>query len=229
MKQAGPKPLHMKYWLSVQQALDHLRVLAEEEIGSEGLAKLVEERHLSLYWHRPGQRLSGGKQLSKHSPTLDQPLRLYAQNHSDWRAIVGILRHHPALPAAPNDTPLLEDDAGNLLHITFDFSQRPEPYSGSWYPSYTELVVKRRDLERLQSQLFIGRDEAEDNTTVLTEEPQFLLEVIAQLEKLAMAAHSGGKPCAPDIHWLAQQLADSDENLDHAALKRVLTVAERRS
>lgn len=221
METAAGKPLRMKYWLTVQQAVAHLGALAEEPIGSENLAKLVEDYQLQLYWHRPGQRLTGPKLA-----TLDQPLRLWEKNPSVWRAIVGILRHHPALPAAPDDTPLLEDGDGRLRHITFDFNRRPEPYSSAWYPSYGELMVKRSDLEGLRPRLFAARDEAE--ALKLTESPQLLLDIIAQLERLAMAAGSDGRASEPDPHWLAQQIAASDRHFDPAVLERLLTAAGRR-
>lgn len=207
------KPFHRRQWLSVQQAVNHLSALAEEPLTGADLADLAEEHQLDLYWYRPGQQLA---YLDRpQARELTEPLRLCAENHSDWSAIAGILRQRPALPAYENDTPLLEDPEGNRLRITFDNSQRPEPFSGRWYPSLAELVVKLSDLEQLEPHIF-STAEAEGELR-----PRMLLNVIWQLERLAL----DGNHHSPA--WLAEQLAQRSGSLDRSALERVLAAAER--
>lgn len=207
------KPFHRRQWLSVQQAVDHLSAVVEEPLTSADLADLAEEHQLELYWYRPGQMLAA----LNHPETreLTRPLRLCAENHSDWSAIVDILRQRPALPAYEGDTPLLEDESGDRLRITFERSQRPEPFSGRWYPQFAELMLKRADLEQLEPHLFPTPDQASEL------EPRLLLNVIWQLEQLAL----DGEHHTPA--WLAEQLAQRTESVDRGALERVLAAAER--
>lgn len=207
------RPFHRKQWLSAQQAVNHLSALAEEPLTCADLADLAEEYQLDLYWYRPGQQLT---YLDRPKTTeLTHPLRLCAENHSDWSAIVGILRRRPALPAYEGDTPLLEDVKGNRLRISFDRRQRPEPFSGRWYPKLAELVLKLSDLDRLEPQLFPTAGAKSEL------EPELLLNVIWQLERLAL----DGKHHTPA--WLADQLAQRTGDLDRDALERVLAAAER--
>lgn len=216
--QSGSKPFHMRRWLSVQQALDHLTALSEEPLTSDDLANLAADHQLDLYWYRPGQKLKYIDHPDWPNTELEQPLRLCPENESDWRAIVGILRQRPALPAEENDTPLVSDADGNKLRITFDFNRRPEPFSGRWYPSYGELVVGRGDLDRLEHSLF------EEDAEL---EPQLLLDVIWQLEQLAMENGHGGKEPSHDLDWLTHTLSNRAQ-LDPALLNRVLHAAELR-
>ncbi|WP_078084902.1 hypothetical protein [Microbulbifer mangrovi] len=213
------KPFHMRRWLSVQQAVDHLSALSEDPLTSDDLARLAENHTLDLYWYRPGQQLSYIDRPGKPRTELTEPLRLCPEYSSDWRAIVGILRQRPALPAEENDTPTMQDDKGNRLQITFDFSHRPEPFSGRWYPNYGELVVKRRDLERLESHLF-----SEDDDQALA--PNLLLDVIWQLEQLAMANGHDQSEQPHDLEWLTHELSDRTK-LDPNLLGKVLNAAER--
>ncbi|WP_295798168.1 hypothetical protein [uncultured Microbulbifer sp.] len=213
------KPFHMRRWLSVQQAVDHLSALAEEPLTSDDLARLAEDRKLDLYWYRPGQKLRYLERPDWPSAELKQPLRVCPDNSSDWHAIVGILRQSPALPAEENDTPVLQDADGNLLKITFDLNRRPEPYSGRWYPNYSELVLKRSELERLESDLFL-MDEGREL------EPQLLLDVIWQLEQLALENGRAPGEASHDTAWLTRQLSQR-AHLDPAILGRVLHAAER--
>ncbi|WP_226704004.1 hypothetical protein [Microbulbifer elongatus] len=217
------KPFHMRRWLSVQQAVDHLSALSEDPLTSDDLARLAEDHTLDLYWYRPGQQLTYIDRPGKPKTELTEPLRLCPEHSSDWRAIVDILRHRPALPAGENDTPTLQDDTGNRLQITFDFSRRPEPFSGRWYPNYAELVVKRRDLERLESHLFSAEDEP-------TLEPDLLLDVIWQLEQMAIENRKeDGRDksgASHDLQWLTDQLCDRTK-LDPNLLGKVLNAAER--
>lgn len=213
------KPFHMRRWLSVQQAVDHLSALSEDPLTSYDLARLAENHTLDLYWYRPGQQLSYIDRPGKPRTELTEPLRLCPEHSSDWRAIVGVLRHRPALPAEENDTPTMQDDKGNRLQITFDFSRRPEPFSGRWYPNYGELVVKRRDLDRLESHLF---SEDEDQTLA----PDLLLDVIWQLEQLAMANGQDQTEQPHDLEWLTHELSDRTK-LDPNLLGKVLNAAER--
>ncbi|AMX03276.1 hypothetical protein [Microbulbifer thermotolerans] len=207
------KPFHRRQWLNVQQAVNHLSAIAEESVTSADLADLAEERQLDLYWYRARQMLT---YLDQHQTCeLTTPLRLCAENRSDWKAIVDILRHRPALPAYEGDTPLLEDDEGHRLRITFDNSQRPEPFSGRWYPSLSELRVKRSDLEHLEPRLFSAQGQEGEL------QPQLLLSVIWQLEKLALHGSRHGPA------WLAEQLARHSSALDKSALERILAAAER--
>ncbi|WGL16133.1 hypothetical protein PVT68_15335 [Microbulbifer bruguierae] len=216
---SGGKPFHMRRWLSVQQAVDHLSALSEEPLTSDDLARLAEDHRLDLYWYRPGQQLTYLDHPDKPDIELTQPLRLCPEHSGDWRAIVGILRQRPALPAEENDTPVLKDANGNRLSITFDFSRRPEPFSSRWYPNYAELVVKRRDLDQLEDQLF----SIEEDQPL---EPSLLLDVIWQLEQMAM--ENGDTDTAPshDLNWLTRQLS-SRTNLDPTLLGKVLNAAER--
>ena len=207
------KPFHRKQWLSVQQAVDHLSAVAEEPVTSADLADMAEEHQLDLYWYRPGQKLAFLDRAG--SAELTEPMRLCGESHSDWGAIVGILRQRPALPAYEQDTPLLEDSDGNRLRITFDYRQRPEPFSARWYPSFAELMLKRSDLEHLEPHLFSGSELDSEL------EPHLLLRVIWQLEQLALDG---------DHHshrWLADQLARRSPAVDRDALERVLVAAER--
>ncbi|MDP5209803.1 hypothetical protein [Microbulbifer sp. 2205BS26-8] len=206
------KHFHRKQWLSVQQAISHLSALAEEPLTSAHLAELAEEQLLDLYWYRPGQKLTFQDRIGIQE--LVEPLRLCTDNRSDWRAIVGILRHNPALPAYEQDTPLLEDAEGNRLRITFDYNQRPEPYSSRWYPSLAELVLKRSDLEQLEPRLFSPQE------TDSSLERQLLLDVIWQLEQLAL----NGKHHS--VSWLADQLANDSPSLDRNDCEQVLLAAE---
>ncbi|SEA45326.1 hypothetical protein [Microbulbifer marinus] len=208
-----PKPFHRRQWLSVQQAVNHLSAVAEEPVTSADLADLADQHLLDLYWYRPGQKLVylGRPETSE----LTEPLRLCAENHSDWSAITGILRQQPALPAYEQDTPLLEDAEGNRLRISFDRRQRPEPFSSRWYPTLAELVLKRSDLERLEPQLFSAQE---------TEHPleqHLLLNVIWQLEQMALDGNHHSTA------WLADQLAQRSGSIDRTALERVLAAAER--
>lgn len=207
------KNFHRKRWLSVQQAVDHLTALSEEPLSSRDLADLAEEHLLDLYWYRPGQQVAymGRPEVT----TLDTPLRLCAENHSDWHAIADILRHRPALPAFEQDTPLLEDAEGERLRITFERRHKPEPFSSRWYPTLAELVVRREDLERLEPQLFTGLDGAH-----LLETP-LLLRVIWQLEQLALDGEHHSTA------WLADQLARQSPGVDRNDLERVLDAAQR--
>ncbi|GAA5443352.1 hypothetical protein Misp06_01528 [Microbulbifer sp. NBRC 101763] len=207
------KHFHRKQWLSVQQAVNHLSALSEEPLTSAHLADLAEEKLLDLYWYRPGQKLMFLDQIG--SRELVEPLRLCTDNQSDWRAIVGVLRHNPALPAYEQDTPLLEDAQGNRLRITFDHHQLPEPYSSRWYPNLAELVLKRSDLEQLEPRLF-SPQEASINL-----ERDLLLDVIWQLEQLALDGEEHS------TSWLAEQLARRSTSLDRNACERVLLAAER--
>ncbi|MCQ3828964.1 hypothetical protein HXX02_05875 [Microbulbifer elongatus] len=214
----SPKPFHMRRWLSVQQAVDHLSALSEDPLTSDDLASLAEDHQLDLYWYRPGQKLIYLDKPGWGTIELTQPLRLRPEHNSDWRAIVGILRQRPALPAEENDTPTLEDGDGNRLRIAFDFSNRPEPFSARWYPNYAELVVRRRDLDRLEDQLF--RDDDEQSL-----EPELLLDVIWQLEQMAMENGESHGP-VHDLDWLTHQLSDRSK-LDPNLLGKVLNAAER--
>ncbi|WP_193161695.1 hypothetical protein [Microbulbifer hainanensis] len=211
------KPFHRRQWLSVEQAVSHLSAVTEEPLTSGDLADLAESYQLDLYWYRPGQQLAYvGRPETRE---LSQPMRLCAENHSDWRAIVNILRHRPALPAYEQDTPLLEDSEGDRLRITFDNRQRPEPFSSRWYPNFAELVLKRSELEQLEPQLFSAQEGDGEMDSHL------LLNVIWQLEQLTLDSleprHSPG--------WLAEQLAQRSDALDRGALERVLAAAERES
>lgn len=234
MATAGSKPFHLRHmrrWLSVQQAVDHLSTLSEEPVTSDDLARLADEHKLDLYWYRPGQQLAFIDNPDWPDTELTQPLRLHPQYSSDQRAIIGILRHHPALPADENDTPTLQDSNGNRLRITFEFSQRPEPFSSRWYPNYAELVVMRRDLERLENQLFSSDEDP-------SLQPDLLLDVIWQLEQMAMgndledSEESGPerrKKNEEPVHsldWLTRQLSNRSQ-LDPALLGKVLNAAER--
>lgn len=213
------RPFHMRRWLSIQQAVDHLSALSEEPLTSDDLARLAEDHQLDLYWYRPGQQLRYLDQPGKPNIVLKHPLRLSPTHNSDWRAIVGILRQRPALPAEENDTPTLEDTDGNRLRITFDFRNRPEPYSSRWYPNYGELVVRRRDLDRLENELFSAEDEP-------PLAPDLLLDVIWQLEQLALEnGHAPGK-ATHDAEWLTQELSQRT-HMDATVLGRVLHAAER--
>lgn len=213
------KPFHMRRWLSVQQAVDHLSALSEEPLTSDDLARLAEDRKLDLYWYRPGQTLRFVDRPDWPQKELSQPLRLCPDQSNDWRAIVGILRHRPALPAGENDTPVLQDADGNRLKITFDLNRRPEPFSGRWYPYYSELVLKRSELERLENHLFL-MDEGREL------EPQLLLDVIWELEQLALEnGHTPGEP-VHDAEWLTRQLSKR-AHMDPTVLGRVLHAAER--
>ncbi|GAA5524909.1 hypothetical protein Maes01_01468 [Microbulbifer aestuariivivens] len=207
------KPFHLRQWLSVQQAVSHLSALAEELFTSADLADLAEHHQLDLYWYRPGQAVA---YLDRPAVLdLSKPLRLCAENPSDWKAIVGILRQRPALPAYEQDTPLLEDDEGNRLRICFDYRQRPEPFSGRWYPSLAELMVRRSDIDQLEPDLFSPAD---------TEHPlekQQLLNVIWELEKLALDGEHHS------TSWLAEQIARRSSALDRQSLERILSAAER--
>ncbi|WP_160152506.1 hypothetical protein [Microbulbifer sp. ALW1] len=216
---SGSKPFHMRRWLSVQQAVDHLSALSEEPLTSDDLARLAAEHKLDLYWYRPGQQLAYIDRPGAPNTELEHPLRLCPEHSSDWRAIVGILRHHPALPAEENDTPVLQDSDGNRLRITFDFSRRPEPFSSRWYPNYAELVVKRRDLDRLENHLF-----TEDEEQALA--PDLLLDVIWQLEQIAMENGKESDQQPHDLNWLTHQLSDRSQ-LDPSLLGKVLNAAER--
>lgn len=214
------RSFHLKQWLSVQQAVDHLSALAEESLSGADLADLAETRQLDLYWYRPGQLLAyvdRGANAEHPLIELDQPLRLCPESRSDWLAVAGILRGRPALPAAENDTPLLEDADGRRLRITFAPGRWPEPYSSRWYPSLAELVLKRSDMPRLESRLFSAAD-AEQFL-----EQQLLLDVIWDLEQLALDGGDGH-----DTAWLAEQLARRDPKLDRNTLERVLHAAEHR-
>ncbi|MBN8430275.1 hypothetical protein JF535_05335 [Microbulbifer salipaludis] len=216
------KPFHMRRWLSVQQAVDHLSALSEDPLTSDDLARLAEDHTLDLYWYRPGQQLAYIDRPGKPKTELSEPLRLCPEQSSDWRAIVGILRQRPALPAEENDTPTLQDGNGNRLRITFDFSRRPEPFSGLWYPNYAELVVKRQDLERLENHLFSSDDEP-------ALAPHLLLDVIWQLEQIAMEngdSNEAGAESPHDLDWLTHQLSDRTK-LDPNLLGKVLNAAER--
>jgi len=213
------KPFHMRRWLSVQQAVDHLSALSEDPLTSDDLARLAEDHTLDLYWYRPGQQLAYIDRPGNPKTELTEPLRLCPEHSSDWRAIVGILRQRPALPAEENDTPTLKDDKGNRLQISFDFSRRPEPFSGRWYPNYAELVVKRQDLDRLENQLFTT-----DEDSAL--EPDVLLDVIWQLEQLAMENGRDDSGSPHDLEWLTHQLCDRTK-LDPNLLGKVLNAAER--
>ncbi|WP_444910519.1 hypothetical protein [Microbulbifer sp. TRSA005] len=213
MTTSNGKHFHRKQWLSVQQAVSHLSALAEEPLTSIHLADLAEEKLLDLYWYRPGQKLTFLNREGQRE--LIEPLRLCSENRSDWRALVGILRHSPALPAYEQDTPLLEDAEGNRLRITFDYHQRPEPFSGRWYPSLAELVLKRSDLEMLEPRLFSSQ-ETEDKL-----ERQLMLDVIWQLEQLALDREHHS------TSWLAEQLAQRSTALDRGACERILLAAER--
>ncbi|QIL90113.1 hypothetical protein ACONUD_19385 [Microbulbifer harenosus] len=216
---SNDRPFHMRRWLSIQQAVDHLSALSEEPLTSDDLARLAEDHLLDLYWYRPGQMLSYIDLPEKPRTTLKHPLRLSPEHSSDWRAIVGVLRQRPALPAEENDTPTLQDTDGNRLRIAFDFSNRPEPFSSHWYPNYSELVVKRRDLDRLERELFSSDDEQ-------PLAPDLLLDVIWQLEQMAMQnGQEGGAP-AHDLDWLTHELCDRS-HLDPVLLGRVLNAAER--
>ncbi|MFV8781364.1 hypothetical protein ACNKU7_02970 [Microbulbifer sp. SA54] len=214
----GGKPFHMRRWLSVQQAVNHLSALSEEPITSDDLARLAEEHKLDLYWYRPGQKLRYLHRPNWPTTELQQPLRLCPDHSNDWRAIAGILRQRPALPADENDTPVLQDPDGNLLKITFDLQRRPEPFSGRWYPNFAELVVRRGDLELLEGHLF-----TEEETSEL--EPHLLLDVIWQLEQLALENGDASTP-KHDLDWLTHQLSHR-AHLDPALLGRVLHAAER--
>ncbi|SHF15022.1 hypothetical protein SAMN04487965_1487 [Microbulbifer donghaiensis] len=207
------KPFHRRQWLSVQQAVSHLSAVAEEPLTSADLADLAQEHQLDLYWYRPGQKLAFLDRPG--TGELTEPLRLCAENHSDWSAIVDILRHRPALPAYEQDTPLLEDADGNRLRITFDYRQRPEPFSSRWYPNLAELVVKRSDLDQLEQRLFSGQEQDSELETRL------LLNVIWQLEQLALDGNHHS------TSWLADQLARRSGSMDRTALERVLVAAER--
>ncbi|WP_233998772.1 hypothetical protein [Microbulbifer pacificus] len=212
------RPFHMRRWLSIQQAVDHLSALSEEPLTSDDLARMADDHLLDLYWYRPGQQLSYIDLPQKPATTLEAPLRLSPQHSSDWRAIVGILRQRPALPAEENDTPTLEDAEGNRLRITFDVSNRPEPFSSRWYPDYRELVVKRRDLDRLEAELFSSDDEP-------ALAPDLLLDVIWQLEQLAMENGRDRSTPAHDLDWLTHELSDRT-HLDPILLGKVLNAAE---
>ncbi|KUJ84003.1 hypothetical protein AWR36_006480 [Microbulbifer flavimaris] len=213
MGTAVNKPFHLRQWLSVQQAVTHLSAVAEEPFTSADLADLAEQHQLDLYWYRPGQQVA---YLDRPAVLeLSHPLRLCAENPSDWKAIVGILRQRPALPAYEQDTPLLEDEDGNRLRISFDHRRRPEPFSGRWYPSLAELVVRRGDIEQLEPTLF-SASEAEHAL-----EKQQLLNVIWELEKLALDGEHHS------TSWLAEQIARRSSALDRQSLERILTAAER--
>ncbi|WP_226663572.1 hypothetical protein [Microbulbifer aggregans] len=215
----GDKAFHMRRWLSVQQALNHLSALSEEPLTSDDLAQLAEERKIDLYWYRPGQKLRYLDRPQWPVTELKQPLRLCPDHSNDWRAITGILRQRPALPAEENDTPVLQDAEGNLLKITFDLNRRPEPFSGRWYPNIAELVVKRGDLELLENRLFLS-----DEASAL--EPHLLLDVIWELEQLAMEnGHMAGEP-KHDMDWLTRQVSNRT-HLDPTLLGRVFHAAER--
>ncbi|WP_346837469.1 hypothetical protein [Microbulbifer sp. SAOS-129_SWC] len=209
------KPFHRRQWLSIEQAVNHLSAVSEEPLTSGDLADLAEEHQLELFWYRPGQQLAylGRPEVRE----LDQPLRLCAENHSDWHAIVDILRHRPALPAYEQDTPLLEDAAGDRLRITFDNRARPEPFSSRWYPNFAEIMLRRRDVEQLEPQLFSAQDGEGDMDAHL------LLNVIWQLEQLALDSIEPHHPPS----WLADQLAQRSGAPDRGALERVLAAAER--
>lgn len=213
METTAGKHFHRKQWLSVQQAISHLSALAEEPLTSAHLADLAEEQLLDLYWYRPGQKLTFQDRIGTQE--LVEPLRLCTDNRSDWRAIAGILRHNPALPAYEQDTPLLEDAKGNRLRITFDHNQRPEPFSSRWYPSLAELVLKRSDLEQLEPRLFSSQE------TDSSLEHQLLLDVIWQLEQLALDGERHS------VSWLVDQLANRSPSLDRSACEQVLHAAER--
>ncbi|AOS95747.1 hypothetical protein AUP74_00275 [Microbulbifer aggregans] len=213
MGTAVNKPFHLRQWLSVQQAVNHLSAVAEEPFTSADLADLAESHQLNLYWYRPGQQVA---YLDRPAVLeLSRPLRLCAENPSDWKAIVGILRHRPALPAYEQDTPLLEDEDGNRLRISFDHRRRPEPFSGRWYPSLAELAVRRSEIEQLEPSLFSATEQEH------ALEKQQLLNVIWELEKLALDGehHSTG--------WLAEQIASRSSSLDRQSLERILSDAER--
>ncbi|AQQ66768.1 hypothetical protein Mag101_03280 [Microbulbifer agarilyticus] len=212
------KPFHLRRWLSAQQAVDHLNVLTEEQLTGDDLARLAEDQKLDLYWYRPGQQLKFIDKTGWSNIELSEPLRLSPTNQGDWRAIVGILRHQPALPATENDTPTLLDAEGNRLRITFGFHDRPEPFSGRWYPNYSELVVRRRDLDNLESQML-----TEEGEQPL--EAGLLLDVIWQLEQMAM--ENGQAHEHPhDLNWLTDELSDRTK-LDPRLLGKVLNAAER--
>lgn len=215
MRQNNIKPFHRRQWLSVDQAVTHLSAVTEEPLTSADLADLADQYQLDLYWYRPGQQAAYLDRPEVRE--LNEPLRLCAENHSDWNAIVGILRHRPALPAYEQDTPLLEDSEGNRLRIVFDNRQRPEPFSARWYPNYAELVVKRSELEQLEPQLFSSPDLGSEL------EPQLLLNVIWQLEQLAL---DNSKPRHSPT-WLAEQLAQRSDAIGRPALERILAAAER--
>ncbi|WP_444928512.1 hypothetical protein ACJJIF_11595 [Microbulbifer sp. SSSA002] len=204
---------HRKQWLSVQQAVAHLSALSEEPLTSAHLADLADEQRLDLYWYRPGQKLS--LENRRETRELLEPVKLCYESASSWHAIVDILRNNPALPAYEQDTPLLEDAGGNRLRITFDYPQRPEPFSSRWYPTYAELMLRRNDLERLEPQLFTSQG------SEMGFERETLLKVIWQLEQLALEheQHSTG--------WLADQLAQRSASLDRLSCERILQAAER--
>ncbi|WP_444934192.1 hypothetical protein [Microbulbifer sp. JTAC008] len=206
---------HRKQWLSVQQAVDHLSALSEEPLTSAHLADLADEQLLNLYWYRPGQKLS--LEDRKGVRELVEPVRLCYESASDWHAIVDILRNNPALPAYEHDTPLLEDADGNRLRITFDYHQRPEPFSSRWYPTYAELVLKRNDLEQLEPHLFTSQ------AVETGFERETLLNVIWQLEQLALGDEEHS------TSWLADQLAQRSSALDRLSCERILQAAERES
>lgn len=210
----GQTTFHRRQWLSVQQAVNHLSAVAEEPLTSADLADLAEEHQLDLYWYRPGQLLTymDGRGIRE----LDTPLLLCAENHSDWQALAGILRHRPALPAYEQDTPLLEDAEGNRLRITFERGQRPEPFSSRWYPTFAELVLKRSQLQLLEPQIFPQETDGKL-------EPQLLLNVIWELEQLALDA---AKPQHSPA-WLADELVRRNGDIDRSAVERVLAAAER--
>lgn len=214
MGTAIAKPFHRKQWLSVQQAVNYLSAVAEEPLTSADLADLAEQHQLDLYWYRPGQQVAyiGRPEVRD----LNTPMRLCAENHSDWHAIADILRKRPALPAYEQDTPLLEDAEGNRLRITFERHLRPEPFSSRWYPSFAELFLKRGELEQLEPQLFSSR-EAE-----LELEPHLLLNVIWQLEQMALDTEPRHSP-----KWLAEQLARRSGSIERGALERIFEAAER--
>ncbi|WP_250459116.1 hypothetical protein [Microbulbifer litoralis] len=215
MRQHNAKSFHRRKWLSVDQAVTHLSAVVEEPLSSADLADLADQYQLDLYWYRPGQQVAylDRPEVSE----LSGPLRLCAENHSDWSAITGILRHRPALPAYEQDTPLLEDEQGNRLRIIFDNRERPEPFSARWYPNYAELVLKRRELEQLEPRLFSPSDLDSEL------EPHLLLNVIWQLEQLAL--DSSQPRHSPE--WLADQLARRSEAVDRTAVERILAAAER--
>lgn len=211
----GQTTFHRRQWLSIQQAVNHLSAVAEEPLTSADLADLAEDYQLDLYWYRPGQLLTYTD--GRGTRELDKPLRLCPENHSDWQAIAGILRHRPALPAYEQDTPLLEDAEGNRLRITFERSQRPEPFSSRWYPTFAELVVKRSQLEQLEPQIFSPQE------TDGELKPHLLLNMIWELEQLAL---DGSKPGLSPA-WLARELARRNGDIDRSAAERVLAAAER--